>query len=175
MHLLLLLICLGESIVNVYLCTLQFYFLVHEILALPIQRVLFILRPASGQYILHSTPYARPTGSYSTGSVRHLFTAAEGGSTLREQGETVLLLCRKPYRVVYCPPARHKTKLTVQWIQLRVHVHTSWTITMLKVKVPEFTLTKITFIAENVLHLLQHIVNILLWNFQSLLQVLQHW
>ena len=41
----------------------------------------------------------------------------------------------------------------------------SGTGTMPKIKVPEFVLTKLTFVAKNVLHLPQHTVDILLRNF----------
>ena len=63
----------------------------------------------SRQYILHSTPYARPNSS-----ILLIDTCLwqQRGKHMRKQGETVLLLCRKAYCVVNCPPTRHKTNET---------------------------------------------------------------
>ena len=43
-----------------------------------------------------------------------------------------------------------------------VHARFSSIVTMFEIKVPKFVLTKLTFVAENVLHLLQHTVDIFL-------------
>ena len=47
-----------------------------------------------------------------------------------------------------------------------LHALFSGTVTKLKINVSEFVLTKLTFVADNVLYLLQHAVDVFLRNFQ---------
>ena len=61
-------------------------------------------RPAGGgQYILHSTPLARPTGSI---LLIHTCLRQQRGEHTEETGETVLLLCQKAYCVPVCTSSR---------------------------------------------------------------------
>ena len=68
-------------------------------------------RPADSiSYTAHLTPGSILPTAFNDWST--LVYSSKGGSTLREQGETVLLWCRKAYYVVYCLPAGCKTNET---------------------------------------------------------------